>query len=190
LDYLFYLLRELSAKIHPELDAVFQKIEKLGNFVVFLHNRYFAVIAVSEIYPKLFLRTIRPMKTQGFSKQERICRRNDFNLLFSEGKSFFSYPFRCIFLQKASDEFAARIAISVSKKKFKRAVDRNRIKRLMREAYRLEKHTLYDRTQEQTASLDMLIIYTENKLLEYKPIRDGMRVLLKKMLLSDKKITL
>jgi ribonuclease P protein component len=121
------------------------------------------------------------MKEHGFSKQERICRRNDFDLLFSEGKSFFSYPFRCIFCKKESDEFAVRIAVSVSKKKFKRAVDRNRIKRLMRESYRLEKHTLYNHNQSPPAKWDMLIIYTETKILDYQKIKNGMHVLLKKI---------
>ena len=122
------------------------------------------------------------IKEKGFSKQERICRKNDFNFLFSNGKSFFSYPFRCVFCEKESAEFLVRIAISVSKKKFKRAADRNRIKRLMREAYRLEKHYLYNRMQAQPITLDMLIIYTENKILDYKPFRNGMQILMKKYL--------
>lgn len=122
------------------------------------------------------------MKTQGFSKQERICRRNDFNRLFDEGKSFFSYPFRCVYCQTAADEFAVRIAVAVSKKKFKHAVNRNRIKRLMRETYRLEKHYLYNQTPNPSIQLDMLIIYTENKLLDYQSISKGMQNLLRKML--------
>jgi ribonuclease P protein component len=120
------------------------------------------------------------MKTQGFSKEERICRKNDFNMLFSDGKSFFSYPFRCVFCKKAAEAFTVRVAVSVSKRKFKRSVDRNRIKRLMREAYRLEKHVLYDRPQQPPEQLDLLIIYTESKILKFKQIRGGMQTLLGK----------
>ena len=119
------------------------------------------------------------IKERGFSKQERICNRDDFKLLFSDGKSFFSYPFRCVFYENPSDELLVRIAISVSKKKFKLAVDRNRIKRLIREAYRLEKQYLYKHST--PTALNMLIIYTENKILDYKHIRNGMRGLMKKM---------
>lgn len=74
-----------------------------------------------------------------------------------------------------------RIAVSVSKKKFKLAANRNRIKRLIRETYRLEKHLIYSLFQEQSVQLDLLIIYTENKLLDYKQVQNGMRILIKKM---------
>jgi ribonuclease P protein component len=130
------------------------------------------------------------MKEKGFSKQERICRRNDFNLLFSSGKSFFSYPFRCIFCTKESDELLVRIAVSVSKKKFKRAADRNRIKRLIRESYRLEKQELYTFLPQQPQTYDLLIIYTENKILDYKQFRNGMRGGMKKMMEMNKKLVM
>ena len=120
------------------------------------------------------------IKEKGFSKQERICNRNDFKLLFSDGKSFFSYPFRCIFHWTASNESLVRIAISVSKKKFKLATDRNRIKRLIREAYRLEKQYLYNRIQKHPITLDLLIIYTENKILDYEQLQNKIRILMKK----------
>ncbi|MCL2131416.1 MAG: ribonuclease P protein component [Lentimicrobiaceae bacterium] len=120
------------------------------------------------------------MKEKGFSKQERICKRNDFNFLLSDGESFFSYPFRCVFYGKKAEESLVRIAVSVSKKKFKLAADRNRIKRLIREAYRLEKQHLYNLLQEQPTALDMLIIYTEKKILDHKQIKNGMQILLKK----------
>ena len=121
------------------------------------------------------------IKEKGFSKQERICRRNDFNFLFSDGESFFSYPFRCVFCGKESDEPLVRIAVSVGKKKFKLATDRNRIKRLIRETYRLEKHSLYGFIQEHPTTWDILIIYTENKILDHKQFQHGMQTLIKKM---------
>ena len=120
------------------------------------------------------------MKENGFSKQERICNRNDFQFLISHGKSFFSYPFRCVFLQAEADMPLVRIAVSVSKKRFKHAVDRNRVKRLMREAYRLEKTFLYQHLQEQPVKLDMLVIYTESKILNYQQFRKSMRGMMKK----------
>jgi ribonuclease P protein component len=68
---------------------------------------------------------------------------------------------------RESDEFSARIAISVSKKKFKRAVDRNRIKRIVKENYRLEKEILYQKYTDTSKQIDMLIIYTETKILPF-----------------------
>lgn len=127
------------------------------------------------------------MKERGFSKQERICKRNDFIVLFSEGKSFFSYPFRCIFCGEKADSSFVRIAVSVSKKKFKHAVDRNRIKRLMRETYRLEKQHLYHLMEETPLQLDILITYTENKILDHTQIQTAMRTAMKKTIEEWKK---
>jgi ribonuclease P protein component len=107
------------------------------------------------------------MKNYTFSKQERLCNRNDFQRLFSEGKSFYCYPFKCVYLWKDEGNFSAKIAISASKKKFKHAVDRNKIKRLIRENYRLKKELLYQKYANTPQSIDILIIYTETKILSF-----------------------
>jgi len=122
------------------------------------------------------------IKGNGFAKQERICNRNDFNLLFSDGESVFSYPFRCVFCKKESDKVLVRLAVSISKKKFKLATDRNRIKRRIREAYRLEKQELYHFIPKSSITLDILIIYTENKILNYPQFRKGIQGMIKKVL--------
>ena len=123
------------------------------------------------------------MKNHSFSKRERLCGRNDFQKLFSEGKSFYCYPFRCIYLWKNAADFSARIAVSVSKKKFKRAVDRNKIKRLVRESYRLEKEILYQKYADTSNNIyiDILIVYTETKILPFSFIRKKMIASLQKM---------
>ena len=104
------------------------------------------------------------MKQYAFSKRERLCSRDDFQKLLSEGKSFYSYPFKCVYLWKEAEDFSAKIAIAVSKKKFKNAVDRNKIKRLIRESYRLEKGILYQKYNNTPQNIDILIIYTETKI--------------------------
>jgi ribonuclease P protein component len=111
------------------------------------------------------------MKNFSFSKQERLCNRNDFQKLFSEGRSFYCYPFRCIYLWKETSDFSVKIAVSVSKKKFKRAVDRNRIKRIARESYRLEKGILYQKYTDTSKQVDILVIYTETKILPFLFVR-------------------
>jgi len=107
------------------------------------------------------------MKQYTFSKWERLCSRDDFQKLFSEGKSFYCYPYKCIYLWKEAEAFSAKIAIAVSKKKFKNAVDRNKIKRLIRESYRLEKGILYQNYNGISQSIDMIIIYTETKICSF-----------------------
>src|ERR1700722_14129384 len=73
-------------------------------------------------------------------KEERLCNKKLIDGLFHNGSSFLCYPFKASWmLTDATQQFPAQILFSVSKKRFKRAVDRNLIKRRMREAYRLHK---------------------------------------------------
>ena len=77
------------------------------------------------------------------SKSERISRKLIIDKLFSEGKSFMAYPLRVVYLVNVDlQEAPVAMLVSVSKKRFKRAVKRNLIKRRVREAFRLNKHQL------------------------------------------------
>ncbi|WP_210461890.1 ribonuclease P protein component [Rufibacter roseolus] len=76
-----------------------------------------------------------------FPKEERLRSKKLIEQLFREGSSFNSYPLRFVALQvPGPTELPVQVLVSVSKRSFKKAVDRNRIKRQMREAYRLHKH--------------------------------------------------
>jgi ribonuclease P protein component len=82
-----------------------------------------------------------------FKKEERLCNKRLIDELFHNGSSFLCYPFKAswLFIDEPL-QFPVQILFAVSKKRFKRAVDRNLIKRRMREAYRLHKQQyLYDK---------------------------------------------
>ena len=86
----------------------------------------------------------QPAFMYSLSKAERLCSKILFEELLTSEISFVKYPFRVVLKDSSiPGEYPARIAISVSKKKFKRAVKRNRVKRLTREAYRLNKPEFY-----------------------------------------------
>ena len=114
-------------------------------------------------------------------KNERLKSRKQIELLFSEGKKFSITPFRVHYV---FDELASpplQFGVGVSNKNFKRAVDRNRIKRLVREAYRLQKITLYQKVKEIKGQLNVFFIYNGKEIPEYSDIFDKMKKILDKL---------
>ncbi|WP_246073980.1 ribonuclease P protein component [Hymenobacter jeollabukensis] len=80
-----------------------------------------------------------------FSKEEHLCRKKLITELFGQGSSFGVYPLRLVWLPLAEpSQTPPQVLVSVSKRTFKRAVDRNYLKRLVREAYRLNKYRLME----------------------------------------------
>jgi ribonuclease P protein component len=79
-------------------------------------------------------------KTYTFTKEERLCNKRLIDQLFHNGSSFLCYPFKVSWLIATDPQlFPAQVLFSVPKKRYKNAVDRNLIKRRVREAYRLHK---------------------------------------------------
>ncbi|WP_460615165.1 MULTISPECIES: ribonuclease P protein component [Hymenobacter] len=84
-------------------------------------------------------------RSYSFPKEEHLCRKKLIEELFGRGSSFGLYPLRLVWLPAAEFSTAPpQVLVSVSKRSFKRAVDRNYLKRLMREAYRLNKYRLVE----------------------------------------------
>ena len=104
-----------------------------------------------------------------FKKEERLCSKKVIDQLFLNGSSFLIFPLKVVFLETSlPGVFPAQAGFSVSKKIFKRAVHRNRIKRLMREAYRLNKHELY--RQLENRQLALFFIFVGKELTDFKTV--------------------
>ena len=107
-----------------------------------------------------------------FQKKERLCLRKTIKLLFThEVEKFFVYPFKVSFVPvKLPTPFPVQVLIVVSKRYHPHAVNRNYIKRMIREAYRKNKHILYEALQIRQVQIALMINYTEQNILSYKKI--------------------
>jgi ribonuclease P protein component len=106
-----------------------------------------------------------------FKKKERLFIQKEMDFLFEKGASFVVYPLRVVYVEKQPVSGAeAAVLISVPKKKFKRAVKRNRIKRLIREAYRLNKHLLLESLRAKEKGLLIGFLFVGNELPEWKTV--------------------
>lgn len=115
------------------------------------------------------------------SKSERLCSKTLIEELLKSRLSFVKYPFRIVYkVSSQTGDFPARIAISVSKKKFKRAVKRNRIKRLTREAFRLHKQELYEQIPP-GSTFDILLIYLDKELWDFEKTEKSVKAALEKI---------
>lgn len=120
-----------------------------------------------------------------FSKNEKLKSRKVIDSLFSEGKSVAKYPLRFVYVEVTNDDQPAiKMGVSVSKKHFKHAVDRNYFKRVLRECYRLNKHLLLEHLQKKYA---IMFFYQTSDRLSYHEINEKTIQLFHKFIENENK---
>lgn len=116
-------------------------------------------------------------RTYAFPKRQRLSLKKATDSLFSSGKAFVSYPLRVVYsVNKAgtASEALPVILVSVSKKRFKEAVRRNRIKRLIREAFRLNSIELRDSCRLQNAAVHVAFLFIGSEIPSYDSVQKAM----------------
>lgn len=125
-----------------------------------------------------------PAMNYQLPKSERLHAEKSIKELFNEGSSFFLFPFKVqFFVKKGVPTGTPRVLFSVSKRKLRKAVDRNFVKRRIKEAYRLNKGLL----SPENIDLNVGLIYVAGNLMEFSEIQPKIILCLKKLqtLLSE-----
>ena len=123
-----------------------------------------------------------------FGKEERLRSKKNIDRLFAEGHSFYIPPFRVMWLDEPFDTgLPARILIGVPKRKVKKAVHRNRLKRIIREAYRLNKNPFYQFLLNRDSFCTLAVIYNAPTVVEFTDIEEKIILVLKRLQMEYEK---
>ena len=121
--------------------------------------------------------------TFSYNKFEKLKSRKQIELLFAQGKSISSFPVKVFYLPvEHTPEHPVQVGVGVSARNFKKAVDRNTIKRRMREAYRLHKLPLHEYLMAEQKSVTVFILWIDKQLPTTSALQDLMPVVLEKLI--------
>ena len=114
-------------------------------------------------------------------KTDRLKSRKAIDIMFTKGKSFSNFPFRILWMN-VDNEDGLKAGFSASTKNFKKATDRNKIKRFLREAYRLQKNDLDVQLSLNKKTINVFFIYTGKEVPTYDLIFEKMGNILKRII--------
>lgn len=117
-----------------------------------------------------------------FKKIERLHHKKDIEAIFKSKNSFLEYPFKVVYLEKEADEKQSgiKVLISIPKKKFKKAVDRNLLKRRCKEAYRLNKAFTVNLLKKKNKELHIAFIYIATNEVDFNTISSKIILILER----------
>ena len=115
-----------------------------------------------------------------YNKEEKLKSRKLIEHLFDKGQSLSAFPLKVLY-DYTENTVQLQAGVTISSRRFKKAVDRNRVKRILREAYRLQKLPLQNLLQQQNLSLALFFIYTGKELPVFADVYEKMKIILQKL---------
>jgi ribonuclease P protein component len=117
------------------------------------------------------------MSIYSFPKKYKLKSNKTITGIFKQKVSVGAYPIRFFYLttERIENESFLKVGFSVSKKYFKKAVDRNRVKRLMREAFRLDKNRLEQKLEESNLTLSGMLVYVSPEICNFNEMQKAVR---------------
>lgn len=116
-----------------------------------------------------------------YNKAEKLKSRKTLNGLFTGGKSFSVFPVKLFYQLAEAGTNPVKAGVGVSARNFSKAVDRNRIKRLLRETYRLHKTLLHHTLKQKQKSMAVFFLYTGKEMPDYQLLDEKMKTALTKL---------
>lgn len=123
-----------------------------------------------------------PVKFFSYNKKEKLKSRKQLEQLFTAGTTFTVFPIKVIYKGVEVQNSILKTGVGASRKNFKKAVDRNRIKRLLRETYRTEKTVLLNYLQPNKKQIALFFLYIDKSLPDYKTLKQKMQQAIEKLI--------
>lgn len=121
------------------------------------------------------------VKTFSYNKQEKLKSKKQIDNVFKSGKSFNVFPVKVFFAFVDEQDTIIKTGVGVSSRFFKKAVHRNRIKRLLREAYRTEKVPLHACLNKNNKKLSVFLLFIDKSIPEYTLLKEKMQLCIQRL---------
>jgi ribonuclease P protein component len=123
-----------------------------------------------------------PVKQFSYNKKEKLKSRKRLEALFTSGAMFIVFPLKIFYQEVELQDNILKTGVGTSRKNFRKAVERNRIKRLLREAYRTEKPGLLNYLQQNKKQIALFFLYIDKSLPEYHVLKEKMQQAIEKLI--------
>ena len=122
------------------------------------------------------------IKDFSYNKTEKLKSKKQLDKIFESGKSFTVFPVKVFYDLPAMQDNIIKTGVGVSSKHFKKAVQRNRIKRLLREAYRTEKQPLHVHLNNNNKQLSLFLLFVDKIMPQYDLLKAKMKLCIQRLI--------